>query len=71
MSENGLQSISFHSQSISLFASHGWEGKCVPDCTHTCAGMVHGWNTTDVTPFVENLSVKIVPTGLKAKTLWK
>lgn len=71
MSENGLQSISFHSQSISLFASHGWEGECVPDHTHTCAGTVHDCRITEVTHFVDNLSVKIIPTGLKANTLWK
>lgn len=72
MSENGLQSISFHSESMSLFGSRGWEGKCVPDCIHTCAGMVHGWNITDVTPFAENFKCENGSNyGLKAKTLWR
>lgn len=39
----------------------------MPDCTHTCAGMVHDCSITDVTHLVDNLSVKIVPTGLKAQ----
>lgn len=47
----------------------GSESVC--QTVHTCAGMVHDWSITDVTHLFENLSVKIVPTGLKAKTLWK